>query len=779
MLFFNLLLSYRSNREALQTYLPVYQDDKLYLPAHLPSNIRTVKLPKSLTHGIKSKREKEHCLALLACVRLHRLNILNDRLLPLKRDDINIRLLSFVLTPLSRLDQNNDSNTITNISSEISSSLSNLPIPATSSKKVFVYTILQKGDVSDQHGRIVKDKGHLALMTCDQLKNDSFSETFSHKELEKVHVELSDPKEIFLTEDQLSICCQFYTILMNVRWRRRKGNIRFKLSDASAFQQSSSFDAKTATVKTAPLSFPEYLVTCVTDEMDLDWDRMNQTTALYHRTDEERLEDANKTTTPSDEIPKLWSPTYDPNNTYIVYPFLESGKDCSSPFDDEQYATFQEYYQTKRSTSVSLNCPLIIAQHLWEFPKSSKEYCGPKHDNISLKKKQQIAVNNDDHEDLSSDHESTTKGDNQENNLCKNLGTVLLPRHVCAESPLPDASLLLKCVFLPQILYLVEIMEQLNSFVHYCKEKIPILGEYLQNIPILNVKEALTAKSCALQTPTYDRLEYLGDAVLKLVHTQALISAEDNNLNRWISCLHEGDLSALRSAMGCNERLCHAAEAAGIDHFILSKPLGRGKWLSSGLETTSVTVNDAVSQSATKKKKKTKSNDQAFGLIVSDKVKADVIESLIGLVYLHCGFESATNVIEDLCLSLAKNKGNEVTTRNEINNSFSSSQRIIVNESLISDACSFLGLEVKQIQNTSLLLEATCHPSHYHAQVPSYQRLEWVGDAVVCLAAREWLYKQHPTLPVKLLVQIETTLICNETLAFLGFSAGLHRYVRL
>ena len=459
-----------------------------------------------------------------------------------------------------------------------------------------------------------------------------------------------------------------------------------------------------------------------------------------------------------------------------MYPFLDSGKDCSASFDDEEYATFQDYYQTKRSVSVSLNCPLLFAQHIWEFPKSSKEYT-PKHNENA-----QIPADSDNGDEKpSTDRESITKGESKENNICENLGTVLLPKHVCAEAQLPDASLVLKCVFLPQILYLLELLEQTHSFVHYCKEKIPILGMTLEKIPISCVKEALTAKSCTLPTPSYDRLEYLGDAVLKLVHTQALISTDDNSLNQWISCLHEGDLSALRSAMGCNERLCHAAEAAGIDQFILSKPLGRGKWLSSGLETYITTVDgekiSIATQSTTtkKKKKKQKSSDENLELVLSDKVKADVIESLIGLLYLHCGFERARNMIEDLSLSLTKNTCNELRATSAFNSSRTSSQHIVVNDSLVSDACSFLGLEVKQIQNTSLLLEATCHPSHYHAQVPSYQRLEWVGDAVLCLAAREWVYKQHPTMPVKLLVQIETTLICNETLAFLGFSAGLHR----
>lgn len=76
-----------------------------------------------------------------------------------------------------------------------------------------------------------------------------------------------------------------------------------------------------------------------------------------------------------------------------------------------------------------------------------------------------------------------------------------------------------------------------------------------------------------------------------------------------------------------------------------------------------------------------------------------------------------------------------------------------------------------------MLVKATTHPNKIHLEVPNYQRLEWVGDMVLCIAARECLYKTFPTLSVKYLVNMETTLICNETLALLGVASGLHRFI--
>lgn len=54
-------------------------------------------------------------------------------------------------------------------------------------------------------------------------------------------------------------------------------------------------------------------------------------------------------------------------------------------------------------------------------------------------------------------------------------------------------------------------------------------------------------------------------------------------------------------------------------------------------------------------------------------------------------------------------------------------------------------------------------------------KLEWIGDAVLCLAIREWVFKNYPSLQVAELVVLESMLVCNETLAFLGYSEGLHQ----
>ena len=201
---------------------------------------------------------------------------------------------------------------------------------------------------------------------------------------------------------------------------------------------------------------------------------------------------------------------------------------------------------------------------------------------------------------------------------------------------------------------------------------------------------------------SYDRLEYLGDAVLKLLQTDALINSKDEKLRQWIHCLHEGDLTALRSAMGCNERLKEAAECAGIDSFILTKPLSRGQWVPNGLEGYKPNSDELV---------------HLPDFTPSQKVKADVIESLLGAIYLQFGYESAIEVAEELGVSLPK----------EMNRLVSSADDFSISQELLGKASDFLSM--KEFKCKEILIEAMTHPSKIHSNVPSYQRLEWVGDA--------------------------------------------------
>lgn len=90
---------------------------------------------------------------------------------------------------------------------------------------------------------------------------------------------------------------------------------------------------------------------------------------------------------------------------------------------------------------------------------------------------------------------------------------------------------------------------------------------------------------------------------------------------------------------------------------------------------------------------------------------------------------------------------------------------------LLEAATSFTGQKV--FKRCELVEEAFTHPTAMHPVTPSYQRLEWVGDAVLCLAVREWIFNTFPGADVGQMVAMEASLVANETLAYLSIKHGL------
>jgi endoribonuclease Dicer len=392
--------------------------------------------------------------------------------------------------------------------------------------------------------------------------------------------------------------------------------------------------------------------------------------------------------------------------------------------------TYADYYKEIKQYPVSNSSLLVSVQHQWYLPgKIRKDTHEPilesQDKNTEITHNDPILVSRDEHR-----------------SLCDGLASTLLPLDVFMEAPIAQADLFFLCIFLPQILYCIERYEIASLFIDRCRDHLPILGSFLDRIAVDNfdeILEALTAKSCNLDQ-NYDRLEWLGDAVLKLVHTDSLLYS--NQFYKLVSCLHEGDLSLLRSYLGSNKMLCSVCERIGFDKYILSRPFGRGQWAPSGIESYTIHSNGAHILSDM--------NQSRPGR----KICADVIESLIGLIYIKFSFDAAYDVASELGITLPKG-GNFISAAPDYKR----------NSDLDDAASRFLG--GFRFKNPELLEEAITHPSCLHEKVSSYQRLEWVGDAVLCLFARNWIFHKFPNICVGELVAIESSIVCNETLAYI------------
>ena len=132
------------------------------------------------------------------------------------------------------------------------------------------------------------------------------------------------------------------------------------------------------------------------------------------------------------------------------------------------------------------------------------------------------------------------------------------------------------------------------------------------------LKQALTHSSYANEQKInklkdYERLEFLGDAVLELVSSDFLFHENPS--------LPEGKLTKLRSSMVCEPALAYCARELELGEYML---LGRGEEATGGRHRESIT--------------------------------SDAMEALIGALYLDGGFEAAHAFIHRFVLSDLENK---------------------------------------------------------------------------------------------------------------------------
>lgn len=240
-------------------------------------------------------------------------------------------------------------------------------------------------------------------------------------------------------------------------------------------------------------------------------------------------------------------------------------------------------------------------------------------------------------------------------------------------------------LFIPPILHLLEvalIAERVRRRI------IPSVA--LQDLSL--VVTAISASS-AREQGNYQKLELLGDSVLKYLATTQLFCAHAD----W----HEGYLSAGKDRIVSNSRLARAARDVSLDGYIITRPFTARKWTPSGLSAPSVTVTR----------------------VMSSKILADVVESLIGAAFLDGGVRKAAQCAR---IFLPELDGQQPNLRFLVKDIVTPESSMPVDLTEVEDMIGY------SFRDKVLLREALTHPScQIGADSSSYQRLEFLGDAVL------------------------------------------------
>ena len=299
--------------------------------------------------------------------------------------------------------------------------------------------------------------------------------------------------------------------------------------------------------------------------------------------------------------------------------------------------------------------------------------------------------------------------------------------------------------FVPSLMHQVEVHLVIQEL---CSKILPNVNFKNQSL----VKTALSA-SMAGESTNYQRLEFLGDSVLKFL-TAVNITAE--NL-QW----HEGYLSRKKDHIVSNGRLSRAAKQSGLDQYILTTQF-------SGLKWTPYYNHRILAENVPK----------ALPRELSTKILADVVEALIGAAFLDGraedmeadgerldgGENKATNVLEVLLpdhdWGLSKNCTADLTFAPYIKDS-----KISQMPSTFAHFEALIGYSFKR---KILALEAVTYASYDGAlPTPSYQRLEFLGDSVLDYVITQKIFGANPDIPTPRMHLIRSAVVNANFLAYL------------
>ncbi|KAG6006750.1 hypothetical protein E4U21_006735 [Claviceps maximensis] len=251
------------------------------------------------------------------------------------------------------------------------------------------------------------------------------------------------------------------------------------------------------------------------------------------------------------------------------------------------------------------------------------------------------------------------------------------------------------------------------------------------------VRQAISSGS-ASEPVDYERLEFLGDSVLKYLAAVQVSAIQPD----W----PEGYLSFFKDRIVSNSRLSRAVIDTGLAKFILTKTFTGHKWRPMYLTN----YDDEALIDKTRPLRK-----------MSTKTLADVAEALIGASYADGGLAKA-----QACTSVFINeiRWHDVTVNRGV---FYERARDHIGSS---------SLELEQLEELvgyrftkrSLLLEAMTHPSClFNQDTRSYEHLEFLGDAILDYIIVRKLYACTPPLQPSQMHTLKTAMVNGDFLAFL------------
>ncbi|KAA8522907.1 hypothetical protein F0562_009330 [Nyssa sinensis] len=278
------------------------------------------------------------------------------------------------------------------------------------------------------------------------------------------------------------------------------------------------------------------------------------------------------------------------------------------------------------------------------------------------------------------------------------------------------------------------------------------------------VLEALTTEKCS-ELFSLERLEVLGDAFLKFAVGRHLFLLHDS--------LDEGQLTRKRSNIVNNSNLFKLAKMSNLQVYIRDQSfdpcqffaLGRPCSVICSKETKPTIHSPPRSENDVNAEVRCNKNHHWL----HKKTIADVVEALIGAFIVDSGFKAATAFLKWI--------GIQVDFEASQVGKLCSASKIFMQLAAQMDIRALEELLGYQFLHKGLLLQAFVHPSYNKHWGGCYQRLEFLGDAVLDYLITSYLYSVYPKLKPGQLTDLRSASVNNNSFADIAVHYSFQKFI--
>ena len=282
----------------------------------------------------------------------------------------------------------------------------------------------------------------------------------------------------------------------------------------------------------------------------------------------------------------------------------------------------------------------------------------------------------------------------------------------------------------------------------------------------------------------------MGDAYLKWVVSRFLFLKYPQK--------HEGQLTRMRQQMVSNMVLYQHALSKGLQSYIQADRFAASRWAAPGVlpvfdeETKEESETSLFGEECPRAATNTEVNKELYDnydydfvedpredgeieadsscyRVLSSKTLADVVEALIGVYYVEGGKNAANHLMRWIGIQVEFDPGELEDIKPHV-----------IPESIMR-SIDFEALEAAlnvTFKDRGLLVEAITHASRPSSGVSCYQRLEFVGDAVLDHLITRHLFFTYTDLPPGRLTDLRAAAVNNENFARVAVKHKLHVHLR-